>query len=119
MKDNKLITIVELPTFLSRAEPPILSQEEKDELIEYLSRNPEKGDEIRDTGGLRKLRWAGKGKGKRGGLRVIYYFYNDTAPVFLLYVYGKGEQEDLSSQQKKQLTKLAADLKEQCLKRRR
>jgi len=90
---------------------------EKDELINFLAKNPERGDEIPDTGGLRKLRWAGKGKGKRGGLRVIYYFYNESAPVFLLFIYGKGEQEDLKTEQKKMLKKLAIELKEQCKKR--
>lgn len=63
---------------------------------------------------MRKLRWAGKGKGKRGGLRVIYYFYNETAPVFLLTVYSKGVQEDLTPEQKKKITSLAKTLKEEC-----
>ena len=60
-----------------------------------------------------------KGKGKRGGLRVIYYFYNETAPIFLLTIYGKGVQEDLTPEQKKKLTSLAKVLKEECKTKRR
>lgn len=108
-----MITIIEFPTFLSQVGESITSKE-RDELIEYLARNPESGEEIPGTGGVRKLRWAGKGKGKRGGLRVIYYFYNESAPVFLLTVYGKGSQEDLTSEQKRKISALAKLLKAEC-----
>ena len=108
-----MITVVELSTFLSKVGKTI-QPEERDELIIYLASNPKSGEEISGTGGIRKLRWAGKGKGKRGGLRVIYYFYNDSAPVFLLTVYGKGEQETLTDEQKSQLTALAQILKTEC-----
>lgn len=118
MRDFEYITVVELPTFLSRVETVLLQKKERDDLISYISRNPEIGDEIPRTGGLRKLRWAGKSKGKRGGVRVIYYFYNNSSPVFLLSIYGKGEQENLKPEEEKKLTKLAALLKEECKKRR-
>jgi mRNA-degrading endonuclease RelE of RelBE toxin-antitoxin system len=110
---TKMITIIEFPFFLSQIGSSI-SAVERDELIDFLARQPSAGDEIPGTGGIRKLRWAGKGKGKRGGLRVIYYFYNETAPVFILTVYGKGIQEDLTPEQKKKLTSLAKVLKEEC-----
>lgn len=115
---DKMITIVELPPFQSQVGACIKS-DERDELIDFLARNPETGDEIPGTGGIRKLRWGGKGKGKRGGLRVIYYFYNESAPVFLLTVYGKGAQEDLTPQQKTKLTNLAKLLKQECKKVRK
>ena len=118
MEIEKYVTVVELPTFLSEV-GSILSNTEKDELINYIAQNPEKGDEIQRTGGLRKLRWAAKGKGKRGGARVIYYFYNYSEPVFLLYAYGKGKQEDLAPAQEKTLSKMCALLKEECKKRRK
>lgn len=70
------------------------------------------GDEIPSTGGLRKLRWGRAGMGKRGGARVIYYFYDDTAPLFLLEVYSKAQQKDLSPSEKKSLSKIAVYLKE-------
>ena len=110
---SDMVTVVEFPAFLNQVGKSI-EFGERDALIEYLALNPEAGAEIPGTGGIRKLRWAGKGKGKRGGLRVIYYFYNDTAPVFLLTVYGKGEQENLTPEQKIKFSKLAAILKAEC-----
>jgi mRNA-degrading endonuclease RelE of RelBE toxin-antitoxin system len=50
---------------------------------------------------VRKLRWSGRGKGKSGGYRVIYYYYNDLMPVYLLAIYRKNQQTDLSPDQKK------------------
>lgn len=110
---RKMITIVEFPLFLAQVGKCIKS-EERDELIEHLARNPRDGDEIPGTGGLRKLRWGSKNKGKRGGLRVIYYFYNEIAPVFLLTVYGKNVQEDLTQEQKIKLIALVKMLKLEC-----
>lgn len=110
---KKMITIIEFPPFLSQVGVSIKSSE-RDELVDFLARQPEAGEEIPGTGGVRKLRWGGKGKGKRGGLRVIYYFYNDSAPVFLLTVYGKGVQEDLTPDQKSRMTSLAKLLKAEC-----
>lgn len=110
---KKMITIIEFPSFLSQV-GGIIKANERDELIDFLAKNPEAGEEITGTGGVRKLRWGGMGKGKRGGLRVIYYFYNEAAPVFLLTVYGKGVQEDLNSEQKKKISALAKILKAEC-----
>ncbi|MFA0053678.1 type II toxin-antitoxin system RelE/ParE family toxin [Vibrio echinoideorum] len=64
---------------------------------------PKQGDVIQGTGGLRKIRVASKGKGKRGGSRVIYYFLDDKQRFYLLTIYGKNEMSDLNSYQKKQL----------------
>lgn len=108
-----MVAIAEFPSFSSRVGSSITS-EERDELIDHLARNPEAGDEITGTGGVRKIRWRGKGKGKRGGIRVIYYFYNESAPLFLLTVYGKGEQDDLSPAQKSRISALARILKDEC-----
>lgn len=115
---KKLITIIEFSPFLSQVGICITS-DERDELIEFLARNPLAGDEISGTGGVRKLRWAGKGKGKRGGLRAIYYFCNESAPIFLLTVYGKGVQEDLTPDQKNKISALAKVLKIECKSVRR
>lgn len=110
---KRMITIIEFPSFSSQIGKS-KSLEERDEFIDFLAKNPDAGDPITGTGGVRKIRWAGNGKGKRGGVRVIYYFYNETAPVFLLTVYGKGEKEDLTSEQKKQIAALAKELKAVC-----
>jgi mRNA-degrading endonuclease RelE of RelBE toxin-antitoxin system len=109
----KMITVIEFSPLLLRIRKSI-KPEERDELVEYLARHPEAGEKIPETGRIRKLRWSGKGKGKRGGLRVIYYFYNETAPVFLLTVYGKVEQEDLTNQQKSRMIDLTSCLKDEC-----
>jgi hypothetical protein len=114
----KPVTVVESPFFVKRVES-ILNDGERTELIDYLARCPESGDEIINTGGLRKLRWGIKGKGKRGGARVIYYFYNESAPVFMLHIYGKNEQENLKPEEEKKLSKLALTLKEECKNRRK
>ncbi|MCY1304939.1 Toxin HigB-2 [compost metagenome] len=65
--------------------------------------NPKAGDLIQGTGGLRKIRIAAKGHGKRGGARVIYYHFVSASQIAFLLAYPKGEQEDLTSDQKKVL----------------
>jgi mRNA-degrading endonuclease RelE of RelBE toxin-antitoxin system len=73
-----------------------------------LFETPKAGDVIKGTGGIRKLRFAAKGKGKRGGVRVIYYHLETKAIILLLLIYGKNYQDDLSAEEKKLLTKLVA-----------
>ncbi|WP_061013957.1 type II toxin-antitoxin system RelE/ParE family toxin [Photobacterium leiognathi] len=68
-----------------------------------LMSNPKQGDVIQGTGGLRKIRVASKSKGKRGGSRVIYYFFDEKRRFYLLTIYGKNEMSDLTADQKKQL----------------
>jgi mRNA-degrading endonuclease RelE of RelBE toxin-antitoxin system len=108
---QKLITVAEVDPFAATARRAELAEDERQDITVFLANNPEAGDIIPGTGGLRKLRWAGKGKGKRGGYRVVYYFFDESVPVFLLAVYPKNQRIDLSPEQKKQLTKLAKDLK--------
>ena len=66
-------TIVELPEFQKRA-LTLLSEEQKSSIINYLSNHPQSGDLMQGTGGIRKLRWSAQGRGKSGGVRVIYYY---------------------------------------------
>jgi len=68
--------------------------------------HPDAGDIIKHGGGIRKLRWTGSGRGKRGGIRVIYFYYTEPDRIFLLYVYPKNETEDLTSKQIKFLKSL-------------
>ncbi|HEY7308284.1 MAG TPA: type II toxin-antitoxin system RelE/ParE family toxin [Gemmataceae bacterium] len=70
---------------------------------------PELGSTIRGSGGLRKLRWSLKGKGKRGGVRVIYFWDETSETFYMLYVYRKNAQEDLTVQQRKILTRLVRE----------
>ncbi len=71
-----LITVAETEPFQRKARR-LLSEDEKTELITYLSAFPHAGVLVQGTGGIRKLRWARRGRGKSGGVRVIYYFHNN------------------------------------------
>lgn len=73
------------------------------ELQQELVLNPGAGNVIRHSGGLRKLRWRSATKGKRGGLRVIYYWYISEDEIYMLLAYGKGEKDDLSAREVKVL----------------
>ena len=103
-------TVVETPTFVRQAQR-LLSEAEHVALIVYLASHPDAGDEIVGTGGVRKVRFAARGKGKSGGVRVIYYFYDRDVPLFALYIYGKNEQADLTPDQRKAATAFAAAIK--------
>lgn len=90
-------------SFFTRQAAEILPDEELNALQWVLMANPECGDLIRGSGGLRKLRWAGSGRGKRGGLRVIYYWHVPGSVILLLLAYPKNEQENLTPAQLKLL----------------
>lgn len=79
----------------------LLSDDEYTEFQKYLALNPLSGDVIQSTGGLRKVRWASGGKGKRGGVRIIYYHVTADSQIRLLLIYKKGIQDDLTTDQKK------------------
>ena len=65
---------------------------------------------MQGTGGVRKMRWASKGKGKSGGSRVIYFFYNETIPLFLLTLFSKNEKINLSKAERNELAELVKEL---------
>ncbi len=100
-----LITIVELPEFI-RSIKKLLSKKEKENLFFHLSVNPKSGNLIQGTNGVRKLRWARDGKGKSGGIRVIYFYHNVKMPLFLLTAFGKGEKDNLTKNERNELSKL-------------
>jgi len=103
-------TVVETPTFIRRAEK-LLDADERKELIDQLAAYPYAGDEIPGTAGVRKLRFGAKGKGKRGGARVIYYVLDDATPIYALLIYGKNESDDLSPEQFKAVRAFAIAIK--------
>ena len=80
-----------------------MSEDEVTELVIFLAENPTAGDEIAGTGGCRKLRVAGRGKGKSGGYRTITFFSGEAFPVFLLTVFSKGEKANLSPAERNSL----------------
>ena len=63
---------------------------------------------MQGTGGIRKLRWSAHGKGKSGGVRVIYYYHDGTMPLFLLAVFGKGEKANLRKAERNDLAKFTS-----------
>lgn len=105
------ISIVETSAFIKRAEK-IVTDDELDNIKELLAENPEIGDLIRGSGGIRKVRVAAQQKGKSGGARVIYYFYNETIPLFLLDIYAKSEKIDLKKTELEALRKITEKIRD-------
>jgi hypothetical protein len=89
-------TVARLHSFDRAAKDADLSEDEIADIIDFLAENPEAGDELAGTGGCRKIRVAGRGKGKRGGYRTITFYTGETMPVFLITVFGKGEKSTLT-----------------------
>lgn len=109
---TKPVTIVETPLFLRQA-ADIWDEDDRAALVDFIARNPESGDVIPGTGGVRKVRWSRPGGGKRGGARVIYFYHHADAPIYLLLAYAKAKREDMTPDEKKAITVLAAILKQQ------
>jgi hypothetical protein len=86
-----------------------MSPDEIDELIDFIAVNPGEGVIIPGTGGIRKLRWRRAGIGKRGGARVIYFYYDGTMPILMFLAYAKGASEDITAQQRKRLSAIARE----------
>ncbi len=99
-------TVVETTAFQRSAARAGMSAKEVDDLIVFLAAVPDAGDEIVGTGGCRKLRVAGRGKGKSGGYRVITFFTGPFIPVFLVYAYSKSDKADLDGSERAYLKKL-------------
>jgi hypothetical protein len=92
--DDVPVVLVEFGDF-TRFAAKNLNADELDALKSFLAINPEEGVIIQGTGGVRKLRWAAKGKGKSGGVRVIYYYHNAEMPLLLLTGFAKNEMENI------------------------
>ena len=89
------MTVVETAPFLKDTKL-LMSESERQELVLFVGANPGAGEIIPETGGVRKIRCALAGRGKRGGARAIYYFHNEQMPLFLLAAYGKIEKANLT-----------------------
>lgn len=83
----------------------LLTEEERDEVVAFLARNPTAGVVMKETGGVRKVRLALEGRGKSGGARVIYFFHNDTMPIYLLAIFAKNEKANLAAKERGVLRK--------------
>ncbi len=98
-------TIAELPEFI-KSSRKLLDDDERQDLIRYLSEQPKAGDLMVGTGGVRKLRWGRGSQGKSGGVRVIYYFHDEQMPLYLLSLFAKNEQANLSLAERNELSGL-------------
>ncbi len=99
------MVIIETSIF-TRQVQALLTDDEYRALQEILVNRPDAGAVIVGSGGLRKVRWGIKGRGKRGGVRVIYYWAVKQAQLLMLFIYPKSERDDLSPDQLKTLRKI-------------
>ena len=102
-------TIAETSEYLRRAEK-LLSDDERRDVLAYLAEHPRAGDLMEGTGGVRKLRWSRGGRGKSGGVRVIYYFHSEAIPLYLLTLFAKNERSNLSKAERNELAELVGIL---------
>jgi hypothetical protein len=112
-----VLEFIELPVFTKRL-LALAKQHADDVLLEIQSdllKNPTRGKVVEGTGGVRKARAAdpARGKGKRGGFRYLYYFIERDGQIFLLMVFSKDEQDDLTKEQKNTLKKAISELMEE------
>lgn len=103
-------TVVEIPAFLGDARSLGLSDAERLAIVTWVAANPTAGDVIEGTGGARKVRFAGKGKGKSGGYRVITFFAGTDIPVFLLNIFAKNEKTDLTPRERRVFKNVLSDI---------
>lgn len=104
------ITVLQLPKFKAEA-TELIGASGIEAVAVHLIVHPDAGDVIAGTGGARKLRWAAKGKGKRGGARIIYVYVVVAARIYLVRCYAKNVKTDLTPDEKKVLRQIAAYLK--------
>jgi len=95
------VSVIEFAAYRRRAGELLTA--EQDAIVDVIAYDPTCGEVIPGTGGLRKVRIGCGEHGKRGGARVIYYFYNADFPILLLALYTKNEKADLSAREKKKL----------------
>jgi len=101
-------SVIETPDYLHDAREAGITEQERGKIVSTLAANPLAGVVIPGTGGARKLRFQGRGKGKSGGYRIITFYGGDDIPLFLLNVFAKGDRVDLSMAERNQLrTELA------------
>jgi hypothetical protein len=100
-----MLTIAELPEYIRRAEK-LLSVAERLDIVNYLAGHPKAGDLMEGAGGVRKLRWGRGAQGKSGGVRIIYYMHSEAMPLYLLTLFAKNEQANLSKAERNELAEL-------------
>src|ERR1035438_6296476 len=112
------MAVVETETFLASAARLGIGETQRSALIIYLAVNPEVGVVVPETGGVRKLRWALPGRGKSGGARVIYYYHNQSIPLYALDIYAKNQKANLSAAERKAARKTVAAIRAEHYRRK-
>ena len=114
-------TVIETPAYLASAADEGVSEEERSTIKNVIAADPGIGEIMPGTGGARKVRFAGRGKGKSGGYRVITFYGGDDIPVFLLDIFGKASKDNLTRAERAELkdilTRLPQKWREQKQKR--
>jgi hypothetical protein len=103
-------TVIETPAFLASAKDEGISDDERSGIVNIIASNPAAGAIMKGTGGARKIRIARRGGGKSGGYRVITFFADEEMPVFLLDVYSKDSQANLSPAERNELRLILTEL---------
>ena len=99
--------MIETPAYLRAADQAGVLEDERNAIVTAVGLDPEMGDLMSGTGGCRKVRFTGRGKGKSGGYRVITFYSGRNIPVFLLTVFGKGEKANLTRAERNALAGLS------------
>jgi hypothetical protein len=105
------ITVAETAVFTRQA-GALWTDDERFEFVDFIARNPVAGDLIPASGGIRKVRWGRRGSGKRGGVRVIYFYHDPAMPPYLRMIYAEARRDDLSPDARRTVQGLVARLKE-------
>jgi hypothetical protein len=103
-------TVIETPAFLDDAKALHLTEIERAIIVDYIAQHPSAGEGMPGTGGARKVRFGGRGKGKSGGYRVITFYSGEDIPVFLLNIFAKGEKINLTKAEQNELRAILADV---------
>lgn len=96
-----------------RAVRKLLSEESRTEMEASIVAPRDAAPIIRGTGGIRKMRWSGSGRSKRGGIRTIYFYHAGPGAIYLLTAYAKADREDLSPADTRVLSRLVAAIKKE------
>ncbi|EGV33058.1 hypothetical protein ThidrDRAFT_0736 [Thiorhodococcus drewsii AZ1] len=97
-----MLTVIETPLF-QKQWPLYWTEDERGGFAAYIADNPDAGDVIPDSGGLRKVRWRRAGSGKSGGVRVIYYTRTAAGELILLTLYAKSKTDNLTGPKLKEI----------------
>ena len=102
--------VIETPDYLADAKALGLTADERRSIVDCIAQTPDAGVEMKGTGGARKIRFAGRGKGKSGEYRVVTFYAGEDIPVFLLSIFSKGERANLSQAERNELKQILGSL---------